>query len=227
MNDLILALIPLGLAAAFQPPQVIAMLILLQTKRGLLTGLGYVAGMFLFRLALGLVFWFLASSLEQTVESTGGRFGILVSGVLIVLGLLLLVNALRRVFSAADEDQTASSWMDNLEDISPLRAGLVGVAFLALDPKDWITDLAAVNLIADADLAGFTSLMAYLIYLLVALSLLLLPMIYLLVFPKKAKSSLGKLNGWMKQHARGIEIVTAILFGLLFIGIGMGGLGVI
>ena len=225
MDNLILSLIPLGLAAAFQPPQVIAMLVLLQTKRGMLNGLGYLAGMFLFRLALGLGFWFLASSLEQSVESTGGRFSTLVSGVLVVLGLLLLVNALRSIFSAADEDQTASSWMDRLEDVSPLRAGLVGIAFLALDPKDWITDLAAVNLIADADLSGANNLIAYLIYLLMAFSLLLLPMIYMLVFPKKAKRTLGRLNVWMKQHERGIEIVTAILFGLMFLGIGLGGVG--
>ena len=225
MDNLILSLIPLGLAAAFQPPQVIAMLVLLQTKRGMLNGLGFIIGMFLFRLALGLGFWFLASSLEESIEDTGGRFGILVSGVLMVLGLLLLVSALRRIFSADDEDQATSSWLDSLEDVSPLRAGLVGIAFLALDPKDWITDLAAVNLIADADLAGFASLMAYLIYLLVALSLLVLPMIYLLVFPKKAKRTLGRLNVWMKQHERGIEIVTAILFGLMFLGIGLGGVG--
>ena len=224
MNGLIPSLIPLALVAAFQPAQIIAMLVLLQTKRGMLNGLGFIAGMFLFRLVLGFGFWFLTSSLEDSVETTGGRFGILVSGVLMVLGLLLLVSALRRAFSAPDEDQAASSWLDSLEDIAPLRAGLVGIAFLALDPKDWITDLAAVNLIADADLAGSANLIAYLLYLLMALSLLLIPMIYLLVLPKRAKRTLEMLNGWMGQHARGIEIVTAILFGLIFLGIGLDGL---
>jgi len=225
MVDLLLSLIPLALAAAFQPPQIIAMLVLLQSKRGKLNGLGFIAGMFLFRLTLGFGFWFMVSNLEESVEAAGGRFGILVSGVLMVLGLLLLVNALRRAFSAQDEDQAASSWLEGLEDVSPLRAGLVGIAFLALDPKDWITDLAAVNLIADADLGGTSSLMVYLIYLLMALSLLLVPLIYLLVLPNRAKRTLDGLNTWMAQHARGIEIVTAILFGLLFLGIGLEGLG--
>ena len=227
MDNLILSLIPLGLAAAFQPPQVIAMLVLLQTKRGIINGLSFMIGMFFFRMVLGLGFWFFASSLEESVESTGGRFSFLVSGVLMVLGLLLLVNALRRAFSAPNEDQTASSWLENLKDVSPVRAGLVGIAFLALDPKDWVTDLAAVNLIADADLSGANSLMTYLIYLLMALSLLLIPLISILVFPKKAKRVLNRLSGWLEQHMRSIEIIMAIIFGLVFIGIGLGGLGLI
>jgi len=227
MDDLILSLVPLGLAAAFQPPQIIALLVLLQTKRGALNSLAYIAGMFVFRLVLGFGFWFLASSVEESVESTGGRFGILVSAVLMVLGLLLLINALRRAFSAPDEDQQAASWLDSLEHVSPLRAALIGIAFLALDPKDWITDLAAVNLIADADLGTGSSFFAYLIYLLLAKTLLLIPLILMLISPKQAGRVLGNLNGWMNKHAHSIEIITAIIFGVIFIVIGLRGLGVV
>ena len=224
MDSLLLSLVPLALAAAFQPPQIIAFVVLLQTKRGMLNGLGFIIGMFLFRLVLGIGFWFLASNLEESVESTGGRFGILVSGVFMVLGLLLLVNALRSAFSGPEEEQ-ASSWLDNLQDVSPMRAGLVGMTFLALDPKDWITDLAAVNLIADADLIGSANLIAYLLYLLMALSLMLIPFFFMLVFPQQARRVLGKLNGWLERNSRIIEIGTAILFGLIFISVGVGGLG--
>lgn len=147
--------------------------------------------------------------------------------VLVILGLLLLVNTLRQAFSALDEDQTTDSWLDTLQEVSPLRAGLVGIAFLALDPKDWITDLAVVHLIADADLGGNANLVAYLIYLLIALSLLLIPLISMLLYPKPAKRVLIALNGWMKKHARGIEIITTIIFGLMFLGIGFRGLGLI
>jgi hypothetical protein len=145
---------------------------------------------------------------------------------LIILGLLLLVTALRRAFSAPKEGQVDSAWLDNLADISPLRAGLVGIAFLALDPKDWIMDLAAVNLIADADLGGSASLLAYLIYLILAKTLLLIPIILMLIGPCWPKNFLGKLNDWMKNHVRGIEILMAIFFGLMFLMIGIRGLGV-
>ena len=227
MDELVLSLIPLALAAAFQPPQIIALLVLLQTKRGKTNGFAYISGMFLFRLVLGLVFWFLASSIEESVETNGGRFGILVSAVLMMLGLILLVNSLRSAFSAPDEDQAAPFWLDNWEGFSPLRAGLVGMGFLALDPKDWLTDFAAVNLIADADLGGTASLIAYLFYLLMTLSLLLIPLISMFLVPKQAKGVLVALNNWMNKNARSIEILTTIIFGLMFLGIGFRGLGLI
>ena len=59
MSDLIIPIIALALAAALQPLQVIAMLVLLQTEHGRRNGLAYLGGMVAFRLALALVFWWL------------------------------------------------------------------------------------------------------------------------------------------------------------------------
>jgi len=87
-------------------------------------------------------------------------------------------------------------------------------------------DLAAVNLIADADLGGSASLLAYLIYLILAKTLLLIPIILMLIGPCWPKNFLGKLNDWMKNHVRGIVILMAIFFGLMFLMIGIRGLGV-
>lgn len=227
MDQVMLSLIPLALAAAFQPLDIIAMLVLLQTKRGTTYGLSFLAGMFIFRLSLGLGFWFLASSIEDSVEASGGKFSILVSGGLMILGLILLVSALRRIFRTSEEDHGTPSWLESFEDVSPLRVGLLGMAFLALDPKDWMTDLAAVNLIADADLSGSSSLLAYLFYLLLAMTFLLILLVLKVISPKQADRVLGKLNGWMKKHTRIIEIIMALLFGILFFLIGLERLSVI
>ena len=133
MTELTLSLVALAIAAELQPPQVIALIILLQTRQGIANALAYLGGMIAFRLALGGVFWLLFSRLEENIETSGGEFNILVGAVLLVLGLLMLVYALRRSLSAQDEDQAAASWLDRLETISPRQALLVGVAFLALD----------------------------------------------------------------------------------------------
>lgn len=227
MAELILSLIPLAIAAVLQPPQVIALVILLQTRQGAANALTYIAGMAAFRLVLGGTFWVLISSLEESIESTGGKFSILVGTVLAVLGLLMLVYALRRGLSAQGEDQSAASWLDKLEAVSPQQAFLVGVAFLALDPKDWIIDLSAINLIADADLSGSTSLLAYLAYILLAQSLLWIPLILTFVTPHRARRSLARLNVWMKRHEHSIEMTVAVIFGLLFLYIGLEHLGVV
>ena len=226
MTELILSLIPLAVAAALQPPQVIALVILLQTKRGVVNGLTYIVGMIAFRLLIGGIFWVLISNVEETVETSGGNFSLLVGTVLLVLGILMLVNALRRVFSKHSEDEATASWLDKLQDVSPVRATLIGVAFLALDPKDWLVDISAINLIADADMSGLNSLWAYLAYILMAQSLLLIPLILSLFLPQRTQRVLTRFTVWMKRHDRTIEVVSALIFGLLFLQIGLDLLGI-
>ena len=225
MAELILSLVPLAVAAALQPPQVIALVVLLQARRGATNALAYIAGMSAFRLALGGIIWLMISNVEQRIEGTGGEFGILVGAVLVVLGLLMLVHALRQGLSAHGEDEAAASWLDKLNDVAPLQAALLGIAFLALDPKDWLVDLSAVDLIADADLSGLESVSAYLAYTLLAQSLLLIPLILAFVAPRKAQTSLAAINAWMKRYERTIEVIVALIFGLLFLYIGLEHLG--
>jgi threonine/homoserine/homoserine lactone efflux protein len=150
-----------------------------------------------FRLAIGALFWVLVSGVEEVVEAEGGQFGLVVGTVLVVLGVVLLVYALRRGLSAkaspsaGGEDDAAAGWLGKLRSVSPGQAALVGVAFLALDPKDWLVKLAAVDLIAEADLGGTASLLAYLIFTLLALSLLLMPLILVVGGPGQSAEEPG------------------------------------
>lgn len=226
MTELILSLVPLAVAAALQPPQVVALVVLLQTKRGAVNGLAYILGMIVFRLLLGGIFWVLISNIEKTVEIRGGNFSLLVGTFILALGILMLVHALRRGFSAHDEDEATASWLDKLNNVTPSRAALVGVAFLALDPKDWLVDISVINLIAEADLFGLESLLAFLVYILMAQLLLLIPLILSLFIPQKTQSGLIRFTAWMKRQERAIEIVFALIFGILFFQIGMELLGV-
>ena len=227
MSELLLPIIALAFAAALQPLQVIALLALLQTGRGIHNGLAYIGGMTSFRLALALVFWWLVSGVETAVESQGGDFGVITGTVMIILGLLLMIFALRQVFSAQSDDQAAASWLDKLDSVTPPRAALVGVAFLALDPKDWLIDISAIDLIASADLNSLQSGIAYLVYIFLAQSLLVTPLITTLFFPAKAHSYLGKLSTWLKMHENKIEILVALVFGLLFLFVGIEYFGVL
>ena len=227
MAELTLSLISLAIAATLQPPQVIAMVILLRTRQGTANGLAYIGGMTAFRLTLGGASWVLLSGLEGSIESSGGNFDIVVGAVLVILGLLMLVYALRHGFSAPAEDEVAASWLERLEAVTPLQAFLVGLAFLALDPRDWIIDISAINLIAEADLSNSQSLLVYLVYILLAQSLLWIPLILTWIAPDGARRGLAGLDVWIEEHEKGIEITVAIIFGLLFLATGLEHLGVL
>jgi hypothetical protein len=121
MRELIFSLIPLAIAATLQPPQVVAMVILMQTQQGAANGWAYFGGMAVFRLTLGGVFWVLISNVEAAVEGKGGRFDIFVGAVLMVLGFLLWVSALRQGFIDRNPDEVAMSWMENCRRQNPYR----------------------------------------------------------------------------------------------------------
>lgn len=225
MLELLLALVPLAVAAALQPPQVIALVFLLQTPRGLANGLAYVGGMTAFRLAIGALFWVLITGVEEVVEAEDGQFSLVVGSILVVLGVVLLVYALRRGLSAKGEDDAAAAWLQSLQSVSPAQAALVGVAFLALDPKDWLVKLAAVDLIAEADLSDMASLLAYLWFVLLAQLVVLFPLILVLADPGKAQKSLGSLSAWLERNERTIEIVFAVVLGVYFLYEGLEHLG--
>lgn len=225
MPDLLLQLTPLALAAALQPLQVIALVVILQSDRGTANGLAYVGGMSAFRVVLALVLTVLVSSLEAVIESTGGNFDLVVGTVLVVLGLVMGGFALRRGLSPGGNDEDASL-LDRLDAAGPAQAALVGASFLALDPRDWLIDLAAIDLIAEADLSGTSSVLGYLFYLLLAQSLVLIPLIVSLLSPQRSQDMLGTFSGWMRRHERAIEVVVAAVFGLLILFAGLEYLGV-
>jgi hypothetical protein len=81
-------------------------------------------------------------------------------------------------------------------------------------------------LIADADMSGLNSLWAYLAYILMAQSLLLIPLILSFFLPQRTQSGLSRFTVWMKRHEQTIEIVFALIFGLLFLQIGLELLGI-
>jgi threonine/homoserine/homoserine lactone efflux protein len=225
MGELILSLVPLAIVAALQPPQVIALVILMQTKRGTVNGWAYFAGMAAFRLTLGAIFWMLISNVERSIETAGGRFEIFVGAILTVLGFLLLVYALRQGLTARNPDEAAMSWLVKLESATTNQAALMGLAFLAMDPKDWLVDISAVDLIAGADLSGRDSLLAYLVYVLLAQSVLLVPLVMALVSPLKAHEILARLKNWLERYERQIMVLIAALLGCFFLYAGLEQLG--
>lgn len=227
MFDLIISLIPLALAAALQPPQLIALVVLMQTRQGLANGWSYVAGMTVFRLLIGIAFWVLISGIESAIEQAGGAFDIFVGAVLVVLGLLMLIYALRQGLAASDEDEAAASWLEKLSSVTPLQAALVGIAFIALDPKDWLIDISVVDLIAAADLSSMQSFLAYLAYLLMAQLLLVIPLILAMVTPQRAKVLLDTLNIWLNRHERVITFLVMVLLGGVFLFAGLEHLAII
>ena len=221
MVELLLILVPLAIGVALvSPTQVIALIFFLQTRLGLVNGLAYVGGMTVFHLVVGALFWTVMTGVGTSIEAGGGRFDLVVGTGLALMGLLLLAYALRRGFFAPNEDNPIAAWFEKMQSASPWQAALVGLAFLALDPKDWLFNLTAVDLIIAANLNNVASLLAYFIYIVLVQSILLALLILTLIASRRVQQWLDGLNVWLNQRLRAIEIVVAVLLGGYLVVVG-------
>jgi hypothetical protein len=84
--------------------------------------------------------------------------------------------------------------------------------------------LSALTTIAAAQLGQPSSAIAYILFILLAESLLLLPILIRILIPEPSKRLLGQLSTWLTRYSRPISIVVSLGFGLLFLYAGVDGL---
>jgi hypothetical protein len=84
--------------------------------------------------------------------------------------------------------------------------------------------LSAIGIIGAAQLGQPASTIAYLLFVLLAESLILLPILIRLIVPKQSKGLLDATSAWLARYNRPIVIVISLVFGLLFLYQGASGL---
>ncbi|WP_223257494.1 GAP family protein [Phormidesmis priestleyi] len=200
------------------------MLLLNSPKQGLLKAVTYVTGMTITRLLQGLIFsWVLAGSAASTEGSSGGKNPI-VSTLLLVLGILLLIAAYKKWRKEEDPDDPPGKWLTLLDSSTPLKALGIGLGLPLIAAKLWVFTLSALATIAAAQLGQPASTIAYLLFILLAESLLLLPIVFRILMPTRSQSVLAEFSAWLTRNSRPITIAVSLVFGLLFLHSGISGL---
>jgi hypothetical protein len=217
MNDVILSLLPFIIGSAVVPLQIIVVILLLTgEKRGPLKAIAFVLGMTLARLAQGVLFGFVltgGSGDPADAESAGT----VKATALLVLGILLMITAYKKWLKEPDPDAPPPRWLTMLEGLTPLRALFIGAAFILIAPKLWVFVLGAISTIDAAQLGRPASTTAFLLFILLAQLLLLIPILLRLMMPRRAKTLLESFGEWLKRYNDPIVIAISLIFGVLFL----------
>lgn len=226
MTDLWTTLVPLVTGSAVVPIQIIITILLLRSTKGRVTAVAWVAGMTAVRLVQGVLF-----GLVLTSDSTpaGGEEGTspLTGGLLLVIGILLLVVALRQVLNQPDADDPPPKWLEATRTMAPARAFLLGAAILAIGAKFWVLTLGAISAINDADLGYTAGIALFLLFVLLAESAQLGVLGVAFAMPERSAAVLTRASGWLEAHNRVIVIVLGVIFGVWFLIKGLTNLGVL
>jgi hypothetical protein len=223
MADVILKLIPMMLGTALAPIWIILVLLILQSSNGLVKAVAFVAGITTIRLLQGITFGAVFGIEKVAEEATSGLTPV-VSILLIVVGILLLIAAIKMLCEEADPDAPPSKWLALIDSTSPLKVFGLGGLLTLVATKMWVFTLSAIGVIRQSDLSQAESMTTFLIYVGGAESLMILPLLIYAIAPRRSTTILRPATTWLKKYNRPITIAVSLIFGSLFLWKGISGL---
>ena len=217
MNSTLASLLPFIIGSAVVPLQIIVVTLLLTSEqRGPLKAIAFVLGMTVARLTQGILFGLVLTG-GSGDPADAGNTSIVKATALTILGILLLLTAYKKWAKEPDPDAPPPKWLTMLDSITPAKALLFGAGFVLIGPKLWVFMLGAISAIGEAQLGQPASTWTFLLFVLLAQSLLFIPILIRLLMPQRAKGLLASLADWMKRYNDPIVIAISLIFGALFL----------
>jgi cytochrome c biogenesis protein CcdA len=215
-------ILPLALVVTISPLNIIPAILLLFTNKPLTNALNFLAG-FVGGVALVLV---LLISLGSAVNLSTDDGHSTWAGILkLALGVYLLFAAVKKFRGRPRVDGQGSlpKWMDGIASYSPTRALGAGIVLGSLNPKNVVVGLAAAAAIAAGDLSTAQQVLAGAVYVLVAVLGVIAPIVVMISLGDRAPAVLQSWNVWLRQNNATVMSVLFLVFGLVLIGQGIGG----
>ena len=214
-------ILPLALVVTISPLNIIPAILLLFTKRPVLTASSFLAG-FIAGVSLVLALFVVIAGAVNVSPGSGHSTW---SGVIkLVLGVYLVVAAVRKFRGRprADEDGVMPKWMDGIAGYSPGKSVGAGVVLGALNPKNVVVGLATAVIVSAADLSTGQQLAACAVYVVVAVLGVAAPILVMLSLGDGAGDVLNGWKVWLGRNNATVMSVLFLVFGVVLIGQGLG-----
>jgi Sap, sulfolipid-1-addressing protein len=212
-------LLPLIVGAAVLPLDIFMVLLLLRSEGGVVKAAAFAAGAMTLRLLQGVFFGYV---FRATADAAAEE--IVASTLLLVVGILLLITAVKTWLREADPDAPPPRWMIILGGVSALTAFGMGTALMAVSIKQWVFTLSAIAIIDEIPSTPGGSVLAYLTFVVAAHSLVLAPVLLAAAAPARSSRLLDAAQAWLERNGRATMLVVSLLLGMWFLWKGITGL---
>jgi threonine/homoserine/homoserine lactone efflux protein len=212
----------LAIGVAIAPIPVVAVILMLLAARAGGTGTGFLAGW-----VIGIAGATAATLLAAgALARTGGRPAA-AAWAQLALGVLLLVLAVRRWRSRPRRGQEPSmpGWLTAIDRIGGVRAAGVGVALVAVNPKNLVLCVAAGTAIAGGALSAAQDVAAVTVFTVVAASTVAVPVAGVALGRERVTGRLQALRGWLTAHSDPVLAALLLVIRAVLIGDGLGAVG--
>ncbi|WP_353055910.1 GAP family protein [Leucobacter sp. CX42] len=215
-------ILPLALGIAISPLPIIATILMLLAPNARASSVGFMTG-WLAGIVVAVVAFTLLSSVLPTSGAGGG--GTLAAIVKIIVGALLVLLAVKHWLGRPKDgsEPELPKWMSALDSMSPVRAGLLAFALAAVNPKNLLLAVSA-GLIIGAGVTPAAQISGVVVFVVIAGSTVVAPVVAFLVASKKLAAPLESLRVWLVHNNSTIMAVLLLVMGMSVIGKGLAAL---
>lgn len=220
MGTVIGQLLPLALGIAISPIPIIAGILMLMSPRARSTGVGFLIGWLVGIAAVTTVFTLLSSVLPEESEDTSKP---ILGTVQIVLGALLIFLAAKQWRSRPGDgvQPEMPKWMQQIDSMSFVAALGLGMLLSAVNPKNLLLGASAGLSLGDSTLQAGETTLLILLFVVLAGSTVLVPVVGFLVASERLRQPLGRLRDWLQEENAVIMTVVLLVLGAVVIGKGL------
>ena len=212
--------LPLAIGIAISPIPIIAVVLMLTTPRARVNGPAFILG---WLLGLGVIGAIVLAIADPAKASSSGAPATWVSWLKIVLGVLLLLVAVRQFRGRPHEEQAAMpNWMGAIDNFKPLAAVGTGALLAGANPKNLLLAVGGAATIAQTGIAAAQQAIAYVIFAVIATIGVGAPVGIYFAMGNRSQDILGRLKDWMGQHNAVIMSVLCLIIGAKLIGDAIG-----
>jgi threonine/homoserine/homoserine lactone efflux protein len=223
MGEAIGQMLPAAVGVALSPLPIVAVVLMLVSRRGRVNGPAFVLGWIAGLAVLGAI---VLSASSGADASDGGQPATWVSVLKLVLGALMLLVALKqwRGRPRDPSEVTTPKWMSALDTFTPVKAVGAGGLLSGLNPKNTLLAIGGAAAIAGTGIPGGEQAVAYAIFVVIATVGVGAPVVVSLVMGDRSRALLDRLKNWMGANNAVIMAVLMLVLGTKLIGDGISGL---
>jgi threonine/homoserine/homoserine lactone efflux protein len=210
-------ILPLAVGVAISPVPIIAVILMLFSARAKVNGSAFAVGWVIGIAAVTAVALLIGSASDASTSSSASDT---VSWIKLVLGVLLLLAALRQLRSrpTGGEEPAMPKWMAGIDAFRTGKAFGLGALLSSINPKNLALGLSAGASIAQAGLSTGQKWGTALIFVAISSLTVAIPVVYYLLGGEGAARTLDSCKAWLQQNNATVMAVLFVVFGFVLIG---------
>jgi threonine/homoserine/homoserine lactone efflux protein len=220
MGTVILQMLPLALGA-IAPVMIGVVILFLSTTNGLIKSIAFIVGKYIAYILWGFVLLALAGRISS---SSTGKSGIVSAVIYLILGVLLLVFAVKTFFGEDDPDAPPPKIMVMLDKMGAIKLLVAGFLLSVAQLRFIGLLVIGAAIITNAALSTTENVISVLVLGLIMIWTLLIPIIVFLVMGERSDAAMKSMREWLNRNQRMVNVVVLGFFGIALLIKGLTGI---